>query len=126
MGHVNAVFHQILAFIPRNKLNSIVSFDRGYIDFKWLNSLTNRGVFFVTRAKSNLDYSVIGQHEVVEKSGVISDEIIKLNGPKSSLDYPDKLRLVKFYDAERKKTPVFLTNKFDLAASTIAAVYKAP
>jgi len=107
------------------KPDSIVSFDRGYIDFKWLNSLTNRGVFFVTRAKSNLDYSVIGQHEVVEKSGVISDEIIKLNGPKSSLDYPDELRLVKFYDAERKKTLVFLTNNFDLAASTIAAVYKA-
>jgi hypothetical protein len=105
--------------------DSIVTFDRGYIDFKWLFSLTNRGVFFVTRAKSNLDYTVVGQHPVPQKSGVISDEIITLNGPKSSLDYPKKLRLVKFYDPDQKRELVFITNNFDLAASTIAAIYKA-
>lgn len=105
--------------------DSIVSFDRAYIDFKWLFSLTNRGVFFVTRAKSNLDYTVTGQHDVPEKSGVISDETITLDGPKSSKNYPNELRLVKFYDAERKKTLVFLTNNFHLAASTIGAIYKA-
>ena len=105
--------------------DSIVSFDRAYIDFKWLFSLTNRGVFFVTRAKKNLDYTVTGQHDVPENSGVISDETIKLNGYKSSKDYPGELRLVKFYDTDRKKTLVFLTNNFHLAASTIAAIYKA-
>jgi len=105
--------------------DSIVSFDRAYIDFKWLFSLTNRGVFFVTRAKKNLDYTVTGQHDVPEKTGVISDQTIKLNGYKSSKDYPNELRLVKYYDAERKKTLIFLTNNFHLAASTIAAIYKA-
>jgi len=105
--------------------DSIVSFDKAYIDFKWLNSLTNRGVFFVTRAKENLDYSVVGQHDEPEKNNIISDEIIKLNGPKSASLYPQELRLVKFRDYEKNKTYVFITNNFDLAASTIAAIYKA-
>jgi len=105
--------------------DSIVSFDRAYIDFKWLFSLTNRSVFFVTRAKKNLDYTVTGQHGAPEKTGVISDQTIKLNGYKSSKDYPSELRLIKFYDFDRKKTLVFLTNNFHLAASTIAAIYRA-
>ena len=105
--------------------DSIVSLDRAYIDFNWLFSLTNRGVFFVTRAKSNLDYNVTGQHDAPEKGGVISDETITLNGYQSLKKYPKELRLVKFYDADRKKTLVFLTNNFHLAASTIAAIYKA-
>ncbi len=34
------------------------------------------------------------------------------------------MRLVSFYDEEQQRTFQFLTNKFDLAATTIAAIYK--
>jgi transposase len=39
-------------------------------------------------------------------------------------DYPETPRRIEFYDEERDKTLVFLTNNFKLAASTIAAIYK--
>ena len=45
--------------------DSIVSFDRGYLDFKWLYSLDQRGVWFVTRAKKNLQYRVTGQDQPI-------------------------------------------------------------
>jgi len=43
---------------------------------------------------------------------------------KSSRDYPQHLRRIKFYDAEHQKYLVFLTNNFDLPALTIAQLYR--
>ena len=42
----------------------------------------------------------------------------------STQGYPDTMRRVEFYDEEKKKFLVFLTNNFKLAASTIAGIYK--
>jgi len=103
--------------------DSIVSVDRAYIDFKWLNSLDENGVWFVTRAKSNIDYVVTGQHPVSGK-GVRKDQAILLNGPRTKKYYKKELRLIEFYDEETKKRLTFLTNNRKLAASTIAAIYK--
>jgi IS4 transposase len=103
--------------------DSIVSVDKAYVDYKWLKSLQDKGVWFVTRAKRNIDYAVVGQHAVKGK-GILSDERIALQGPLTKTYYPDELRLIRFHDAERNKTLVFLTNNFKLAASTIAQIYK--
>ncbi len=104
--------------------DSIVSVDRAYVDFKWLYSLTERKVFFVTRAKSNFKYDVAGQHKECKGKGVIRDEVVSLSGFYSEENYPDELRRIEFYDEERDKKIVFVTNNFKLAASTIAAIYK--
>jgi len=103
--------------------DSIISIDRAYIDFKWLNLLDENSVWFVTRAKSNIDYVVTGQHPVSGK-GVRKDRTILLNGPRTKNYYQKELRLVEFYDEETKKHLTFLTNNRKLAASTIAAIYK--
>ena len=107
-------------FIP----DSIVVMDKGYIDFKWLYSLNDSGVFFVTRSKGNMIYEVIGQQEFTEGTGVISDEIIRLTGTKTVSDYPEVLRMVKYYDIQNDKLYTFITNNFKLAAKTIADIYK--
>ena len=104
--------------------DSIVSVDRAYIDWKWLYSLTANNVFFVTRAKSNFKYDISGQHAETKGKGVIKDEVVSLSGFYAEEDYPDELRRIEFYDAERKKKLVFMTNNFKLAASTIADIYK--
>ena len=39
--------------------------------------------------------------------------------------YPDALRRVRFHDTEADQRLVFLSNNFDLAALTIAHLYKA-
>jgi len=38
--------------------------------------------------------------------------------------YSKELRLIRYYDEERRKTLTFLTNNFKLAAMTIAQIYK--
>ena len=61
----------------------------------------------------------------VDKStGVQCDQIIVLNGFYARKDYPEKLRRIRYYDAEKKKRLVFLTNNFTLPALTIAELYR--
>ena len=42
----------------------IAVFDKAYVDFKHLNNLNRRGVFWVTRKKENMVYEVMGQHTI--------------------------------------------------------------
>jgi hypothetical protein len=103
--------------------DSIISVDKAYIDYTWLHSLDEQGVWFVTRAKSNIDYAVVGQHPISGK-GVLSDERISLQGQLTKAKYSKELRLIRYYDEEREKMLTFLTNNFKLAATTIAQIYK--
>ena len=105
--------------------DSIYCFDKGYTDFSWFRRIDINKAFFVTRAKENLKYTVVGQQEVPVGGGVLSDEYITLSGFYSALDYPGKLRLVRYYDPETDAILEFLTNNFALASSTIAHIYKA-
>jgi len=105
--------------------DSIYCFDKGYIDFGWFRRIHDSKAFFVTRAKDNLDCTVIGQHSESNKKGVLSDDLIELQGFYSSQNYPHPLRLIRYYDTETDKELVFLTNNVKLAALTIARIYKA-
>lgn len=105
--------------------DSIVSIDRAYIDFKYLYSLHSKGVFFVTRVKRNLAFEIAGQQEMPDKKGLLADKTVSLSGFNSKKDYPAPLRIVAWQDADTGKPLFFLTNNFSLAASTIAAIYKA-
>lgn len=71
-----------------------------------------------------MDYKVLGQHKQIKDKSILSDEIIKLTGYFTSPKYPDKLRLVKFYDQENDKILTFITNNFDLVPNVIAQIYK--
>ncbi len=105
--------------------DSIYCFDKGYLDFGWFRRIKEAKSCFVTRAKDNLNYAVIGQHNEPNKKGVLSDEIITLSGYYQSKDYPEKLRLIHYYDKKTDKTLTFLTNNFSLCSLTIAQIYKA-
>jgi hypothetical protein len=104
--------------------DSIYCIDKAYIDFEWLHSIHKTGAFFVTRAKTNMDFRITGQHSEGGKKGVLSDRIIRLNGYASARKYPDRLRLITFKDEQTGKMYEFITNNFRLAAATIAAIYK--
>ena len=98
--------------------------DRGYVDFARLYRFTQSLAFFLVRAKSNLDYVRVNWRQVNKATGLRSDQTIRLKGPRSSQDYPDPLRRVRYFDAETKKHLVFLSNNFYLPAFTIAELYR--
>lgn len=102
---------------------SILAFDRGYIDYAWLYELTTGHIYFVTRAKISMQYVAIEERTITEAS-IIKDQIIVFITDKAEIDYPEKLRLVIFWDKEKKKEYRFLTNNFELSAAKIAEAYK--
>jgi len=106
-------------FLPLS-LDSILVVDKAYIDYQWLYGLTQQKIYFLIRAKENLQYQVIGQHQVNTRQGVAADEEIVLTGFYSQQKYPKELRLVTYYDKEHNKTYQFLTNHFQLAGHTIS------
>jgi hypothetical protein len=111
----------ILSPIP----DAIYIMDKAYIDFKALNKMHELGAFFISRAKSTMDYSVIeNNYNIDENTGLRSDKIIELNGYKSKQLYPEPLRLVEFYDNVNDATLTFLTNNFDVSALEIANLYR--
>ena len=103
---------------------SVVVLDRGYVDFARLYRLVQRECSFVVRAKGNLSFNCIQVHPNDDKAGVWSDQTIMLTGERSKKGYPEPLRRVRYYDAVSCVELVFLTNRLDLPALTIAAIYK--
>jgi len=97
--------------------------DRGYIDFKRLNDFKEHGAFFLIRAKNNLNFRRLYSSKIDKSTGIRCDQTIKLKGLKSSNDYPDKLRRVKYFDKEKNKTYIYLTNNFKISAMNVADLY---
>ena len=98
--------------------------DKAYIDFSRLYELEEAEAFFVVRAKSNLRFRAVESRKVDKSTGLRCDQSIRLTVAKSRGNYPDKLRRIKYYDAEKDIRLVFLTNDFELDAMEIATIYK--
>jgi hypothetical protein len=107
------------------KSGEIVVFDKAYVGFEHLYTLRERGVFWVTRAKENMQYGVVGQHS--EPGGnIVRDVYIKLRQAQTSRKYPATLRLVEaIVEIDNKpRVMVFITNNMQWAPSSICDLYK--
>ncbi len=99
--------------------------DKAYVDFAALYRMQIAGAFFVTRAKSPLKYEVTEQNFNIDlTTGLRTDKTVALTVTKSKKLYPDQLRLVEYYDAEKDMFFVFLSNNFEVSALEIARLYK--
>lgn len=103
---------------------SIVAFDKGYVDYQWFKSLTDKGVFFVTRLRAKAVYRVEARHYADSNKGIRSDQHIQLSSAHALKRGAPLLRRIGYRDAATGKFYEFLTNNFQLAATTIAAIYK--
>lgn len=118
---VTVAKNSALPLIP----DSINVFDRAYNDFDLFYGYEEAGAFFVTRAKENLRFELLGQHNLPKKKGLQFDQIVQIKNPEYRKKYPGKLRLIGYWDSDTNKYYTFITNNFKLAAITIAQIYKA-
>ncbi len=104
---------------------AIYLMDKAYIDFVALYNIHKTGAFFVTRAKVSMAYDVIERNfNIDESTGLRTDRTIRLTGYKSSKLYPEKLRMVEYYDDEKEILLVFITNNFEVSALEVARLYR--
>lgn len=104
---------------------SIVVVDKAYNDYEWYKNLSDKGVFFVTRLKSNAKYRVIERRDIIKSKRITSDQLIEFTGLQTAKKCPIQLRRIGYRDEKTGKHYVFLTNQFKLCAKTIADIYKA-
>ena len=103
---------------------SVLVFDKGYSDYAWHKQLTNKGIFWVTRIRSNAKYRVIERRPVNKIEGVTSDQTIEYTSQRSQNNRLYKVRRIGYYDKLTSKHYVFVTNHFDWSAKTITDIYK--
>jgi len=105
--------------------DSMIVMDRGYLNYGQYARWTARGVWFVTRARRNMNYRVLDHADVRDGSGVIEDARIELVSPHARREgCTIPLRRIVYCDPVSGEDLVFLTNHRRLAATTIARVYK--
>ena len=103
---------------------AIYIMDRAYLDFYRLYQMHQSAAIFATRSKTNTGLRRIYSHKVDKSTGVRYDQTVVPTGFYAKKDYPEKLRRIKYFDAEKGRSFVFLTNQFLLPALTIAELYR--
>jgi hypothetical protein len=108
------------------KLNpgSIIAMDKAYADYSLFALWTEKGIFFVTRLKSNADFRVVKNLPVPHNRHILSDKLIRFTGITSQSKCPHLMRRVEVWDPENQRTIVLLTNHLNFGASTISFLYK--
>ena len=103
---------------------AIYIFDRGYLDFARLYKIHQARAFFIIRAKSNFRFRRIYSQPADKSIGIQADQIIELHGFYARKDYPERLRRIRYFDAEKNRRLIFLTNQVALPAFTIAELFR--
>ena len=99
--------------------------DRGYLDFARLYVFTQACAFFITRPRKDAQFYRRYSRPVERSAGLRCDQTILLTGIRTAKRYPDPLRRIHYFDAEKDLRLIFLTNNFLLPALTITQLYRA-
>lgn len=106
---------------------AIAVFDKGYNSYEQFEKWTKQSVTWVTRIRQDSYQEFIQSRVVTDKEknvGVLADDVVILGRPGSKKIKRIKIRRITFYDKEKDRTFVFITNNFKFKASVIADIYK--
>ena len=104
---------------------AIYAMDKAYVDYEALYEMHLNETYFVTRAKATMKYEVVDiNYNANDLVGIVGDKTVHLSGYISEKKYPEDLRLIEFYDAEKDEVITFITNNFELGSLDIANIYR--
>lgn len=118
----NAIEHdrgQLEVFVDDKECMYV--FDRGYLDYKRFDLMTDDGYFFVSRLRKNAVVHVIEKYAVSPDSTIVSDEMVIIGSTQTRTD--NAFRRIKLID-DKGKELTLISNRFDISAEEIADVYK--
>ena len=106
---------------------SILVFDKGYVKYRQWQKWTEAKIYWVTRLNDEAYYQVLEDRPVNEKqanAGVSEDQLILLGSGTTPGSEVIMARRVKYYDADKERWFVFVTNHTQFSASHIADLYR--
>lgn len=117
--------HMFLEEVHNLAAGSIITFDKGYVDYAQYEAFTKSHIWYVTRLKDNALYQARKEYDIPDEadSGVLKDEeIILYYGDNKKEEH--RARRIAYWDDENKRLFEFITNNFELSAEKIALIYK--
>jgi hypothetical protein len=108
------------------KAGEIVIFDKAYVDFEHLADLAMREVFWVTRTKTNHQFTVVKEYQNGPVGKILADELVEPANASSKEAYPGLMRRVRaLVEVDGKEVEMeFLTNNLEWSAASIAQLYQ--
>lgn len=104
---------------------SIITFDKGYVDYAQYEQFTKSRIWYVTRLKNNALYQAREEYDIPDNadSGVLKDEeVILYYGANKKQKH--RTRRIAYWDDKNKRLFEFISNNFELPAEKIALIYK--
>jgi hypothetical protein len=104
---------------------SIITFDKGYVDYEQYEVFSQKSVWYVTRLKENALYKAREEYDIPDEadSGVLKDEeIVLCYGENKKKEH--RARRIAYWDSANERLFEFVTNNFELSAEKIAIIYK--
>jgi hypothetical protein len=117
--------HMFLEEVHALTAGSIITFDKGYVDYAQYEAFTKSNIWYVTRLKDNALYQARKEYDIPDEadSGVLKDEeIVLYYGDNKKQEH--RARRIAYWDDENKRLFEFITNNFELSAEKIALIYK--
>lgn len=105
---------------------SILTFDRGYNNYKQLAQWTTQKVNWVTRLRQLSAIKITSENVISEhhrKQGILQDVMVIMGHPHKRITKV-LARLITYHDASQNRTFQFLTNNTKFSPLTIADIYK--
>ena len=117
--------HMFLQEVEALPSGSIITFDKGYVDYAQYETFTEKTIWYVTRLKDNALYTAGEELDIPDDadSGVLKDEkVVLFYGENKKKEH--RARRIAYWDSENERLFEFLTNNFELPAEKIALIYK--
>lgn len=117
--------HLFLKEVFNLAAGSIITFDKGYVDYAQYEAFSRSSIWYVTRLKDNTIYQPGEEFDIPDNahSGILKDEeIILYYGDKKKEEH--RARRIAYWDSENDRLFQFITNNFELTAEKIALIYK--
>ncbi len=117
--------HMFLQEVESLPSGSIITFDKGYVDYAQYESFSEKSIWYVTRLKDNAVYEPLKEFDIPEDAddGVLKDEEVELLYGQNK-QKKHRARRIAYWDCENNRLFEFLTNNFELSAEKIALIYK--
>lgn len=117
--------HMFLTEVFNLAKGSIITFDKGYVDYAQYEAFTQSSIWYVTRLKGNAIYDARKEFDIPDDadSGVLKDEEIILHYGQNK-EKEHRSRRIAYWDSENNRLFEFITNNFELTAEKIALIYK--
>ena len=117
--------HMFLEEVETLPSGSIITFDKGYVDYAQYEVFSEKSIWYVTRLKDNALFTPLTEFDIPDEAdnGVLKDEEVELlYGENKTKKH--KARRIAYWDSDNNRLFEFLTNNFELSAEKIALIYK--